>query len=289
MSLTIDLPINQLVYTHFADVGFHLLTSGSVPLEIQQVFLKQVVYRYWQDEEQKSSSFRAIYLLQISTQQWLFGWLYNDILNELGQSYIPYFICYYLAEPLYAFRIEKVFACLQKGPMEVIDRRSISVSLQPLILKDLSLYREARPGVLISWEIRQQIYRDIDQGNVINIFFSVKQDQKVVELDKQVQLQKLVVNDESIHNNSFQPIIPVNQDQKVVELDKQVQPQKLVVNDESIHNNSLLIDKKVILLIGMGFGAITIILVAFFVYVFFDTNEILPNQPTHLPSQKTSP
>jgi len=286
MSLTINFPINQIAYTSFTEVGFHLFTSGCVPLQIKHIFLKQIVYRYWKAEEHKSLSFRAIYLLQVAPEQWLFGWLYNDMLDNVGQSYIPYFICYYLAEPLYAFRIEKVFAYLQKGPVELIDPHSISVSLKPLMLKDLSLYEEARPGVLISWEIRQQIYKALKEGKLIDIFIPLNQQQKAVAPHQLLQSQKLLVNNERT-DDSLRPIIPLNQQQKAVVPHQLVQSQKLVVNDQSSDNHSLLIDKKLIFLIGMGLGTTTMIIVTVFIYVFFHTNSLLPNQPTQLPSQNT--
>lgn len=319
-----NLALNQLVYTSFADVGFKLLTSGQVPLQIQHTFLKQVVYRHWNAYEPKSPSYRAAYLLQPAPDHWLFGWLYNNKLDEVSCSYIPYFICYYLAEPLHAFRIEKVCACLQKGPVALLDLYSFLVPLEPLILTDLSSYQGVRPGVVIPWEVREQIYMALKQGKLTDIFIPVNEQERVIELPTQVRPQELVAKDKSA-DNFLLPFIPINEQERVIELPTQVQPQELVAKDESAPDNfllpfipdneqetitelrsqvqpqelvakdkvsadnSLLLYGNSILLFGMGLGATTILAVAGLIYVFINITIVAPNQPTQSPSQNTSP
>ncbi len=39
--------LGQLVYTSFPGVGFKALVSAQVPPQIQQAFIEQVVYQYW--------------------------------------------------------------------------------------------------------------------------------------------------------------------------------------------------------------------------------------------------
>lgn len=295
MLFTIDLPLNQLVYTSFPDTGFKgfkLVTSGQVPLRTQQIFLKQVVDRYRNAIKNQNPGFRAIYLLQIASEEWLFGWLYNDIWENLehnGGNNIPYFICYHLAEPLYAFRIEKVCACLQKGPVELSDRDRVAVSPEPLILKDLSLYKEARSGVVIPWEVRQQIYSSLEQGNLVDIFISVNQQEKVTEPVNPVQPQQQAVNDKNTDNHSLQqPLISLTQQQEIIERQEPAEPQKLVIKNESGIDSSLLIDKNVILMIGMSLGAISIMVVMGFIYILLNTSSFVPNQPIQSPSHLNS-
>jgi hypothetical protein len=292
MLFTIDLPLNQLVYTSFPNTGFKLVTSGQVPLRTQQIFLKQVVDRYRNAIKNQSPRFRAIYLLQIASEEWLFGWLYNDVRENLehnADNHIPYFICYHLAEPLYAFRIEKVCACLQKGPVELSDRHSVAVSLEPLILKDLSLYKEARSGVVIPWEVRQQIYSSLEQGTLVDIFICVNQQEKVTEPVDPIQPQQQAVNDKNTDNHSLeQPLISVTQQQEIIERQEPAEPQKLATKNESTIDSSLLIDRNVILMIGMSLGAISIMVVMGFIYILLNTSSFVPNQPIQSPSHFNS-
>ncbi len=246
-----DLPLNQLVYTSFSYVGFGLLTSEQVPLHIEQTFLKQVVYRHWNAFEHENHSYRAAYLLQITPEDWLFGWLYNDERDDIDRSRIPHFICYHLREALYAFCIEKICACLQKGPVELVDHHSFSNSLEPLILKDVSSYQEARPGVLISWEVRQQIHMNLKQGNLTDLF------------------------------------IPVKEHQRLIERSLPVEPQQVVAKDKSPDNGSLVLNRNFILLLGISFGIITSLVVTALIYIFFITSVRI--QPTQSPSQNALP
>ncbi|MGH8002241.1 MAG: hypothetical protein ACREPR_23130 [Brasilonema sp.] len=280
-----DLPLNQLVYTSFIDVGFGLLTSEQIPLHIQQAFLKEVVYRHWNAYEQTSPSYRAAYLLQVTPEDWLFGWLYNNEWDEIDRNHIPYFICYHLTEPLYAFRIEKVCACLQKGPVELINRHSFSNSLEPLILKDVNSYQEARPGVLIPWEARQQIHMNLKQGKLIDLFIPVQEHERIIEeRSLLVQSQELLVKDKSADNFSLLPSIPVKEHERVIEeRSLPIQFQELIVKDKTADNHSLVIDRNSILLIGISFGIFTSLAVTVLIYVFIHMTSAL-KQPTQSPS-----
>ena len=282
-----DLPLNQLVYTSFSYVGFGLLTSEQVPLHIEQTFLKQVVYRHWNAFEHENHSYRAAYLLQITPEDWLFGWLYNDERDDIDRSRIPHFICYHLREALYAFCIEKICACLQKGPVEVVDHHSFSNSLEPLILKDVSSYQEARPGVLISWEVRQQIHMNLKQGNLTDLFIPVKEHQTLIERSLPVEPQQVVAKDKSADNGSLLPLIPLKEHQTLIERSLPVEPQQVVAKDKSADNYSLALNRNSILLLGIGFGIITSLVVTALIYVFFMTS--VRNQPTQSRSQNALP
>jgi hypothetical protein len=303
-------------------VGFGLLTSEQVPLHIEQTFLKQVVYRYWNAFEHENHSYRAAYLLQITPEDWLFGWLYNDERDDIDRSHIPHFICYHVREPLYAFCIEKICACLQKGPVELVDHHSFSNSLKPLILKDVSSYQEARSGVVISWEARQQIHMNLKQGKLTDIFIPVKEHetlieplpvepQQVVAKDKSpdngsllpliplkehqtlnerslpVEPQQVVAKDKSPDNGSLLPLIPLKEHEKLIERSLSVEPQEILAKDKSPGNHSLVLNRNFILLVGISFGIITSLVVTALIYVFFITS--VRNQPTQSPSQNALP
>jgi hypothetical protein len=318
-----DLPLNQLVYTSFTDVGLRLLTSEQVPLHIQQTFLKQIVYRYWNACEQRNDSYRAAYLFQVNPEHCLFGWLYSDEWDDIEHSHIPHFICYHLSEPLHAFRIEKVCACLQKGPLKLVDRHSYNL-LEPLILRDVSSYQEAKPGVVISWETRQQIHTNLKQGKLTNLFIPVKEKDIGIELSLPVQPQELSVKDKSTDNHFLTPLIPVKEKDMGIELSLPVQPQELIVKNTSVDNHFLIplipvkekdmgielslpvqpqelsvkdkstnnyafgLHRNSILLLGITFGMITSLAVAIVIYLVFIMTSTR-NQPTQSPSQNTVP
>ncbi|MBW4593858.1 MAG: hypothetical protein KME46_13320 [Brasilonema angustatum HA4187-MV1] len=264
-----DLPINVLVYTKFTNVGFELLTSKQVSLDIQQTFLKKVVFRHWNAFECRNHSDRAAYLLQVSLEDWLFGWLYNDEWDNTNYSYIPYFICYHLTKPLHSFQVEKVCACLQKGPLALVDRHNFSNSLKSLILKDVSSYQEAKPGVLISWETRQQIHINLKQGKFIDLFIPAKEHERVIELSLPVESQELFTADKSAENPTLLPLIPVTEKRRIREVSLPVESQELFAADKSAENNLLVLHRNFILLLGIGFGVITSLAVIVFIYVFF--------------------
>ncbi|MBV8884970.1 MAG: hypothetical protein JO235_13385 [Chroococcidiopsidaceae cyanobacterium CP_BM_RX_35] len=104
--------LGQLVYTSFLGVGLKVLTSAQVPVEIQQVFIQKIVHQYWDSYHPPSAGYRAAYVYQITPEQSLFGWLYNDETDDLGRQHVPYFICYYFAAPVLAFQLENIFTCL---------------------------------------------------------------------------------------------------------------------------------------------------------------------------------
>lgn len=282
-----DLPLNLLVYTNFTNVGFELLTSKQVPLDIQQTFLKKVVFRYWNAFECRNHSNRSVYLLQVSLEDWLFGWLYNDEWDNTDYSHIPYFICYHLTKPLHSFQVEKVCACLQKGPLALVDRHNFSNSLKSLILKDVSSYQEAKPGVLISWETRQQIHINLKQGKFIDLFIPAKEHEGVIELSLPVESQELVA-DKSAENPTLLPLIPVTEKRRISEVSLPVESQELFAADKSAENDLLVLRRNFILLLGIGFGVITSLAVIVFIYVFFQMTSS-QKQPNQSLLQNTSP
>ncbi|MBD2778553.1 hypothetical protein [Iningainema tapete] len=259
--LTTDLPLNQLVYTSFANVGFKLLTSEKVPKEIQQIFLNQIVNRYSNaDEHQNLGS--TTYILQIAPESWLFGWLYHQ--NDTSHNHIPYFHCYYLAEPLYTLRIEKVCACLQKGPIALVERHNCE-PLEPLVLKDLNQYQAAKPGVVIPWEVREQIYANLKQEKLIDIFISAKNvEGKVVTTLSNVLTKKEDLNE----TKTLRP--PALEQLHLSDRHSDIPPE----------SPALLLRRNYILLLGISLGAATSIAVIGLFYLLFNQNILVPEIPT---------
>ncbi len=174
--------IGQIVYTSLARMGFRSLASSQVPAKIQQAFIQQVAARHWDTYNPPQPGYRAVYLHQLTREQTLFGWLYNDGTDEINRSHVPYFICYYLAEPLLDFHLENIFTCLEKGPLELIERQNLPASLKNIVIQtpwtfnnDFWNYQPARPGVKIPSVTRTHSYTALKQGKLLNVFLSVQQ------------------------------------------------------------------------------------------------------------------
>lgn len=167
--LTLDL--GQLVYTSFPDQGFQTLSSADVPEEVKQVFLTQVVYKYWNSYAPPQPGYRAAYLAQISPELTLFGWMYNQGDDDLGRSHIPYFIAYCLAGPLDNPLLDKIYACLERGPVTLIERHSVSPDLQKVVIDQIEDLPPTLPGVTIPSGSRARCRLLLNKGKLLS--FSV--------------------------------------------------------------------------------------------------------------------
>ena len=187
-----DLLLGQLVYTSFPEIGFKSLASGQVPTQIQQAFTQRVVSQYWNSYNPPRSGYRAVYLHQVTPERSLFGWLYNDGADDMRRTHVPYFICYYLASPLYAFQLENIFTCLHNGPVALIDRHSLPATLETMVLPDLWSYQGAKPGVAIPSGVRKRSQIAQKQGKLLDLFVPVDEQQMVIELNGQTYEQQTV-------------------------------------------------------------------------------------------------
>jgi hypothetical protein len=296
---SINLPLNPLVYTSFMDVGYELLASEQVPLQIQQIFLKKIVYQYWNARELNTVGYRAAYLLQAAPEHWLFGWLYYDEWDSTGEHYVPYFICYHLAEVLHTLSLEKICACLQKGPVSYIDRRNFSTPLEPLILQDLSSYQEVKPGVAIPWDTRQHVYRNFKQGQLTDLFILFQEIKRETELllpvaeasvtnnRTPVPEEELVVEDRQIEDSTVQPLI--SEINREIELLLPSLPEEWLAKDTTTNIPSLLPNRNFLWLFGISFGIFTSAIVAILFFIFFFTIKLIPLQPIQSPSPSVIP
>lgn len=224
-----DLLLGQIVYTSFPQIGLRTLKSARVPKEIQQTFIQTVVSHYWDAYNSPKSGYRAVYLHQVTSERSLFGWLYNDGLDDLGRSHVPYFICYYLAEPLCAFQIENIFTCLHKGPVALINRHSLPATLETMILPDLRSYQAARPGVVIPSSVRKRSHIALKQGELLDLFVPVDEHEMVVKLNGQTYEQQ--VADLSIYTRyiieGIQTSAIESIEAAIAQQTKAIQPQEL--------------------------------------------------------------
>jgi|GEM_PF-2659837 len=167
--LTLDL--DQLVYTSFLDQGFQTLSSPGVAAEVKQVFLTQVVYKYWNSYAPPQPGYRAAYLVQISTEQTLFGWMYNQGDDDLGRSHVPYFVAYYLVNRLDNLLLDDIYACLEQGPVTLIERHCISPEAQKVVVDNMDNWQPMLPGVTIPSGTRARCRLLLNQEKLLN--FSV--------------------------------------------------------------------------------------------------------------------
>ncbi len=182
--------LGQLVYTSFPVVGFRALTSAQVPVEVQQAFIHQVVYQHWNSYNPPGLEYRAAYLYQIALEHSLFGWVYNDGLDDVGRNHVPYFVCYYLAERLYAAQLENIFTCLHRGPVALINRQSLPATLETVAAPDLWSYQPARVGVAIPSIIHKRSHMALKQRRLLNLFVPVGKRAVVIELNRQTRKQQ---------------------------------------------------------------------------------------------------
>ena len=190
-----SLLLGQVVYTSFATTGFRIVASEKVPAGIQQAFIERVVYQHWNSYKPPQSGYRAAYLHQISPEDNLFGWVYNDGTDEMERSDIPYFICYYLAEPLlFSFQLENIFSCLHTGPVGLIDRQSLPAtikSLENVVVKNFWSYESARPGVAVPAVVRASSHVALKQGELLDLFLPVDEQETLSELNAQTPEQQI--------------------------------------------------------------------------------------------------
>ncbi len=183
--------LSQLVYTSFAGRGFRTLASAQLSIEIQQTFMQRLVSQYWDSYNPPASGYRAVFLHQISPEETLFGWLYNDGTDDLGRSDVPLFVCYYITEPLFDFQLANIFICLEKGPVALIDRHNPSARLETKVIPDLWSYQPARSGVAIPLAIRQRSYLALRQGELLELFVPVNEQETTIDLSEQTYEQQI--------------------------------------------------------------------------------------------------
>ncbi len=168
------LVVHPIIYTSFPKVGFQSLASPSVPIEVQQTFLEQIVYQQWNTYDPPPAGYRAVYLYQVTPEQLLFGWLYNDGNDDLGRSNIPYFVGYHFQGRINSSSLEQILNCLELGPPVVFDRQNPPKLLENLVIPDGNSYQPTRRGLSLDSETRQKIHRNWQQQQLIRLFVALK-------------------------------------------------------------------------------------------------------------------
>jgi hypothetical protein len=176
-----SLRLGQLLYTSFPDVGFNIITSPEVPPEARQAFVQTVTHQLWDAYNPPDNGYRAVYIYQEAPDRTLFGWLYNDGADDRGRSHVPYFIGHYLEGPLSPEQLDNIFTLLRKGPSTAIDRQTPPEALEAAFAPDLWDYKPARAGVAVPAKTREQAYRNLAKGELVEMFVSGDEEYKLDE------------------------------------------------------------------------------------------------------------
>jgi hypothetical protein len=192
-----SLQFQQIIYTSFDQLGFQLITGPQVSDTLKTIFMEKVVHQYWNAYNPPGKNFQLNYLYQISRKNILFGWMFIDDQDELGRQNIPYFVSYYLTSPLDSVSLNLILTCLERGPMQMLDRCFPLEFLENIEIQhgELAQYKPVRKGVSISSDARQQCLTLLQQGELLSLLCST---------EEQVSIQPL------IENAFFQASIPHN-------------------------------------------------------------------------------
>lgn len=196
--------LGQLVYTSFPKVGYRLFVSREIPPEIQQAFLQQVVYQHWNSYKPPQAGYRAAYVYQVTLEHTLFGWLYNDRMDDLGRAHVPYFICYYYLGELHAVQLTNIFTCLQTGPIEQIEQLISAFNF--IDAASLCSYQPVRQGVEIPLNICEQSYAALKQQKSLKFFIPSKQE-ILVTLDAPREQQATDLRHQAIHSQNIDVVV----------------------------------------------------------------------------------
>jgi hypothetical protein len=276
--------LSQLFYTSFPGVGFKTIACPQIPPAIYHAFTQQIVSRYWNAYNPPPKGYQAAYLHQVTLEHTLFGWLYNDGNDEIGRNHVPYFVCYYLAQPLLDFELENLFACLQLGPISLIERDRPPDNLSQLIIHDLSTYRSVRRGVSIPISMQKQSLIALQQCELINLFIP-EIDRHILQIDltdlSAEHMATLSIYDKSISDTALLPVPHpfVDPSLLVVEKDRNIQTNYLSEVSGEIKQTEPLKPEKysdIFILIGL-FVSVSALL--FGVYTLIYTNQKSPVTP----------
>lgn len=164
------LQFGQLVYSSFCGAGFKSFHSARVPEAVREFFIREIVYPHWDAYNPPGVGYQAAFIYQVTPDDCLFGWMYDDGLDELGRGHVPYFHSYHLSGELRSTDLDRMFIYVQRGPLTQVDRQSCPVTLETLISPDLWNYRPARRGVVIPFEIQEHCHRALKEQQLLALF-----------------------------------------------------------------------------------------------------------------------
>jgi phosphate transport system substrate-binding protein len=112
--------------------------------------------------------------------------------DDSDRSHVPYFHCYYLAEPLlFYFQLAKIFTCLHKGSAALIDRHKGPATLEPIVFRNFWSSQSARPGVAVPSVVRALSHIALKQGELLDLFVPVDEQEIAIEPFEQTPEQQI--------------------------------------------------------------------------------------------------
>ncbi len=164
-----SLILGQLIYTSFPDGGLKLLASEGISPDIREAFIDRMT-EHWVAEGPPRPGYRCAYIHQITLEKTLFGWVYNDEINEAGRrGHVPYFIGYFLAGRLNPAKLKNIFALLEQGPPTAdVDRQNPPEHLESVVAPDLWDYQPARAGVATPLKVYERSCRVLEKGGLLD-------------------------------------------------------------------------------------------------------------------------
>ncbi len=181
------LKVDQLVYTSFSATGFKGLAGPQVPVHVQHSFVEAVVHQYWNAYSPPTVGFRSIYLHQLSLQECLFGWLYNDGIDEMGRDGVPYFLCYYLVQEISESDLNLIFDCLEHGPLTIVDRQQIPTALESVVIPESLQYAPTRAGVMVPFETRGRCHLQLEKHQCLDFCVPLEPQVKQTEASLEIE------------------------------------------------------------------------------------------------------
>lgn len=164
------LRLDQLVYTSFQNSGLQLLASTHVTSEVQGIFMSQIVDQYWDPCNPYESEYQAAYIHQAAANHTFFGWIYHEEYEGTDRGYVPLFLCYHVEGHLNADLLESIFACLQRGPTQLVDPQAEPPHLTELEFQALEDCHPVRAGVTVPQDIRVESFAALEQDEVLSLF-----------------------------------------------------------------------------------------------------------------------
>lgn len=168
--------LRQLVCANFPGVGYKTFASDRICLDVRQAFT-QLVLHDWNEYRAIEPELRAVYLYQLTPAQSFFGWLYDDWTDGTTKSKsIPYFIGYYLQQPIAEVKLENIFTSLHRGPISPINPHHLATAtLETLMVRNFPHYQGIKPGIEIPLQIRQHCQVALKRGKLLDLFFTGKE------------------------------------------------------------------------------------------------------------------
>lgn len=168
------LKVDQILFTSFVGKGFMLLASDATPESVKDSFCENVVYKYWDHYGPLKGFNRAVYFYQFSRIDTIFGWQYNEGVDEFGRCEIPCFLGYYFSGEINDALLVSAFDTLERGPLEFSETQNALVSLNRLELNFLYDYPQVRTGVPIPRKLKEFSRGALTQGELIDFYLPIK-------------------------------------------------------------------------------------------------------------------